>query len=118
MTREGLIQDAIREALGDVPELALYRNNVGVAKHFDPRTHRETVVKYGLFNGSADLIGVYRGRFVSLEVKTPEGRATKEQLQWARVIRACGGHAAFVRSAEEAMHELAVIDALLKGGAP
>lgn len=60
------------------------------------------IVKYGLCNGSADLIGITKGQFVSLEVKRPGGRATPEQIKWLSMVRQMGGIAEIVHSVEEA----------------
>jgi len=51
MSETGIQQD-IRLALGSCPSIKMFRNNVGAYK--DP-TGR--VIRYGLFVGSADLIG-------------------------------------------------------------
>lgn len=90
------IQQQIRLALGREPDLVLWRNNTGVAKH-DGRK-----VRYGLALGSSDLVGILAGRFVALEVKRPKGRASDEQKLFVELVRAKGGFAAFVRSVDEA----------------
>lgn len=99
---EARIQDEIRAALGAIEGLVLWRNNVGLAKHFDPKTHETQTVRYGLANGSADLIGLLNGRFVALEVKRPGELPTAEQQQWLQLVRNNGGFATFVCSADEA----------------
>jgi len=45
--------------------------------------------------GIADLIGVYNGRFVAIEVKLPENKkgATKLQTWFLDKVNDCGGHA-------------------------
>ena len=60
----------------------------------------------GLCVGSSDLIG-YRqvdgvAQFVAFEVKSPTGRATKEQTQFLDHITRAGGCAGIVRSVEDA----------------
>ncbi len=98
MERE--IQRDIREALGQEPDLVLWRNNVGVAQ-FTKQGRKQTVA-YGLAPGSADLVGILAGRFFALEVKTATGRASEEQRLWLNLVRAKGGFAAIVRSVDEA----------------
>lgn len=92
---ETLIQQRIRLAIGRVPDLVLWRNPVG----FDERAGQ----RYGLTVGASDLIGCLAGRFFALEVKTPSGRPSKEQLQFLQLVRDKGGFSAIVRSPEEAM---------------
>lgn len=49
--------------------------------------------------GMSDLIGWDdHGRFVAIEVKTPTGRATPEQLSFIAAVRAAGGRALIARS--------------------
>jgi len=103
---EPQIQDAIRLALGKLDDLVLWRNNVGVAQHWNGRDVE--TVKYGLANGSADLVGILRvtptaGRFVALEVKTETGRVSPEQTKWLALVRKMGGFACVVRSVDEAL---------------
>jgi len=52
--------------------------------------------------GRADLIGVFRGRFVALEVKTTRGRQTAEQQMFQQLIERKGGEYAVLRSVEDA----------------
>lgn len=110
---ESALMDAIRLALGQRDDLVLWRNNVGLTEYWDGKS--VSVVKYGLANGSADFVGVLMpaGRFVALEVKTPTGRATAEQLQWLALVRRFGGFACIVRSVEDAHAAVA----RAKGGA-
>lgn len=97
--READIQQEIRLALGLVPGLVLFRNNIGATQH--PGTARP--VHYGVGGkGGSDLIGLLDGRFVALEIKTPTGRVSQEQIDFIEVIRTNGGFAAVVRSVEEA----------------
>jgi hypothetical protein len=102
--READLQDEIRLALGQVPGLALWRNNVGVGAV----GRAQTRVRFGLSVGSADLIGVVRmdsgiGRFIALEVKTAAGSVSPAQRQWLQLVSALGGYAAIVRSVEGAL---------------
>lgn len=99
---EARIQDEIRAALGKIDGLVIWRNNVGIANHFDPNTHETQTVKYGLADGSADLIGLLNGRFIALEVKRPGEAPTGKQQQWLTLVRNNGGFAAIVTSADDA----------------
>lgn len=93
------IQNQIRLAIGQLPDVVIWRNESGVAEH------RGRYVRYGLQKGSSDLIGTLApyGRFLALEVKTPNGRISKEQKLFLDLVRRQGGFACVVRSAEEAL---------------
>lgn len=100
--REGLIQDEIRLALGEVPGLVLWRNNIGEARYGEAR------VPYGVGgDGGADLIGCYRGRFLAVEIKTPTGRQSPEQITFAACVERNGGEYVVLRSVEDARAWLA-----------
>lgn len=58
----------------------------------------------GLAVGSSDIVGMAPGgRFLAVEVKTPKGRATKEQLRFIEAVQASGGIAGIARSVEDAL---------------
>ena len=92
---------AIRNTLNQREDVRVFRNNCG----FD----RERKVKYGLVNGSADLIGWRTltitpemvgkeiAQFVSVEVKTPKGKTSAEQENWLEQVNCAGGHAIVAR---------------------
>ena len=86
--------NAIRLAVNKSGLARLWRNNVGCLQG----------VRYGLAVGSADLVGITRdGRFVSIEVKTPDGKMRPEQVTWAETVRRFNGIAIVARSVEEAI---------------
>lgn len=101
--KETLIQQEIRAALNQRSECRLFRNNTGQL-----RNEAGGYVRFGLAVGSADLVGVLKpwGRFFALEIKTPSGRLTVQQKEWARTIRDFGGFVACVRSVDEALAAL------------
>lgn len=86
----------------------VWRNNVGKYKKDD------RWITYGLCVGSADLVGVEQvvvtpemvgktfGRFLAVEVKTPEGRLSKEQKAWLKTVQDFGGRAVVFRSDDDA----------------
>ena len=103
---ERQIQQAIRLAVQG-PDLVLWRNNVGHGVLSDGRH-----IDYGLAVGSADLVGICAGRFFALEVKSPTGRVSDDQMTWLALVRSKGGFAAVVRSVEDA---LAAVERCRKG---
>lgn len=100
---EAHLQDAIRLALGRYADrgVAFWRNNSGLAEHWTERGVER--VRYGLAPGSADLVGIVRGRFVALEIKTASGRIAPEQAQWLALVERCGGVGRVVRSVADAV---------------
>lgn len=95
MRAEADIQRAIMLALSARDDCVIWRNNVG----FD----RENAVRYGLCKGSADLVGIVKpGIFVAIEVKSPIGKASPEQLRFLALVRSMGGRAGVARSVEDA----------------
>ncbi len=58
----------------------------------------------GLCKGSADIIGIAPdGRFLAVEVKTPKGRPSAEQINFIDVVNRSGGIAGIARSPEDAL---------------
>lgn len=98
---ESQLMDRIRLVLGADSAAVFWRNNTGVAET------RGYTIRYGLGNGSADLIGVFRGRFVAVEVKTPSGRQSDDQRRWELLVESKGGVYAIVRSEDDARQLLA-----------
>lgn len=74
----------------------LWRNNTGKLQNKDGRW-----VTYGLCVGSPDLIGIYKGKFVGIEIKQPNKKPTKEQQQFIDFVNKSGGIAAVVYSPDE-----------------
>ena len=88
-----------------------FRNNCGQYK-----TDQGYVIRYGVGNpGGSDLIGIVPtvitedmvnktlGVFAAIEVKTPTGKASKDQLNFIDVILQNGGIAGICRSPEDAL---------------
>lgn len=105
---EQAIQQAIRLKLGKGRN-RLWRNNTGAL-----RDERGQLVRYGLCQGSADLIGIrtvtitpdmvgqHVGIFTAIEVKAPRGRVSPEQAAFLAMVREQGGIAGIARSVAEA----------------
>ena len=69
----------------------LWRNNIGFCHN--PK------MTFGLCPGSADLIGLTKdGQFLAIEVKSPRGKPSQEQLDFATTVRRLGGIAIICRS--------------------
>ena len=98
MTEEHRIQNEIRAALS--PYCIIFRMNVGSGRTEDGR-----FFSTGVPRGFSDLFGVRKsdGRAVFIEVKTPKGRPTKQQINFISRMRAAGAIAGICRSAEDAV---------------
>ena len=55
-----------------------------------------------MMNGLPDICGVYQGKSIWLEVKTPGGRVSKIQEYRHQAIRDAGGYVCVPRSVKEA----------------
>lgn len=68
------------------------------------------MMTFGLCTGSADLIGIHHatGKFIAIEVKTPKGRPTTEQLRFIEAVKKAGGIAGIARSPEDALKLIAL----------
>ena len=105
------LQQRIRLALGTLPDVRAFRNQVGSLP--DPRSGR--LVQFGLARGSADLIGWRTlvitpemvgqrvAVFTSLEIKTPTGRLAPAQRHWLHAVEGAGGIAGVARSVGDAL---------------
>ncbi len=72
-------------AVTALPDSLFWRSGSGVGRTATGNILRANVP------GCADLTGCYRGRFVAIEVKTPNGRQSRPQrLFQAAVVRAGG----------------------------
>lgn len=100
MNPETKLQNEIRVALCQ-QGCIVHRCNTGLYYSKDG-----TPVRCGEV-GHTDLYG-HRpdGKAFYLEIKTPVGRASKEQKQFVRVMRATGAVAGFARTVEDAVREV------------
>jgi hypothetical protein len=104
-------QDIMRSIMLAPHGCRLWRNNTGAIKDQTGR-----LVRFGLCTGSSDLIGILPititpemigkriGVFVALEVKTPKGKPTEEQINFIQRVRELGGFAGVARSVDEALN--------------
>lgn len=102
---ETTISKQIRIALNRTNRVRLLDNEVGFASH--------ERVRYGLGNGSPDLVGVLRcGRVFCIEVKTPRAYRTPDhgcsadQLAWWRAAPLWGVLGGIADSVERALELL------------
>lgn len=92
------IQNQIRMALS--PIAVVFRVNTGTVKTIDGR-----YFKTGVPRGYSDLSGFRKsdGKMFFLEIKTPTGRASKDQLHFLEQMSQYPVITGIARSAEEAL---------------
>ena len=116
---EARIQAEVMRAVGALPGVRIFRNTVGegwqgrVARHVGECVLLEGAryVRFGLLPGSPDLIGwrterIAGGdvaRFLGLEVKTPTGVVSPEQVKFLAALRAAGAVSGVVRNPADAI---------------
>lgn len=91
---------AIRDALCKCGAL-IWRNNSGIATWESGQRTR-----YGLGIGSADLVGLFRGRFVAVEVKAARGAVSPDQVAWRRAVEQAGGLYVLARVGETSLEDV------------
>ena len=102
MTEAG-IQAQILLAIGRMPDLLVWRQNVGKMIAANGR-----VVSFGV-PGCPDIIGCYRGRFIGIEVKAPKGRQSDQQIKFQAAVERAGGIYILARSVNDAVSALGAI---------
>lgn len=111
MNKETKIQRLIMIALSEAGH-TVWRNETGnfwtgQVIHKDNQTvtlARAQMMPCGLCKGSSDLVGITNdGIFFAIEVKTPQGRVSKEQQHFIDHVNEKGGIAGVARSPQDAL---------------
>jgi hypothetical protein len=77
----------------------VWRNNTGALPDKNGR-----IIKFGLCNGSSDIIGINPdGKFLAVECKNANGRATPEHKRFLAAVIAGGGRAGIARNGQQAI---------------
>lgn len=109
---ESEVQSAIRLLLGQLPDVRIWRNNVGQTT--TGTGERRSTVRFGLAVGSSDLLAIVapHGRWLAIEVKAEDWRPAhsgakhkheEEQRQWMAIVRRFGGVAGFAQCESDAL---------------
>ena len=56
--------------------------------------------------GVSDIIGIYKNRFLAIEIKTEKGKVTKHQARFLKAVEDNGGIAFVARSVEDVIEKL------------
>lgn len=99
MSETQIMQD-ILVAVSALPETLVWRHNTGVGV-----TRARTILRAGL-PGSADIIGVSRGRAVAIEVKTASGRQSEQQRKFQAAWERARGVYVLARSVDDVLAAL------------
>lgn len=83
------IQARILERLGFIREGFFWRENSGMVKQQD--AYGKTRMWRAGIKGIADIIGVYKGRFVAIEVKAKGKKPSTFQIAYLERVKQCGG---------------------------
>lgn len=75
-------------------------NNVGI--------YNQKTGKYYFhgIKGVSDILGIYKGKFLAVEVKTPDGKLSEDQQLFLDKVDEEGGNALIVRSVDELIEDL------------
>ena len=95
------IQNKIRKELSKYG--VVLRLNTGVFRTADGR-----IISSGLPAGTSDLLYVGENKVAFLEVKTPSGRPSAEQINFINRMKKLGHTAAIVRSVDDALKMIGV----------
>ena len=92
--KESLIVNGIRKRLNDIEGAFFFKIHGGPMQ----------------MAGISDIIGIYKGRFIAIEVKRPENRkgVTKIQAFFLDRVNRCGGLGFVSTSIEETLEKLGI----------
>jgi hypothetical protein len=92
--------NAILREFGTRPSLRLWRQNTGAARI------GKRLIRFGV-PGQADLTGILgNGKRIEIEVKSPTGRQTPEQIAFGRIIERFRGVYIVARSTDDVRRRL------------
>lgn len=104
-TPEGLIKQAICQYLATRRDILFWVNaTTGI---YDPKRgiFRKNNSPYSR-NGVSDILGIYQGRMLAIEVKSAVGKLTPEQREFLQEVSERGGIAFMARSVNDVIFEL------------
>lgn len=86
---EHQIQARILERLGFLKDGFFWRENSGMVKQQD--AYGKVRMWRAGIKGIADIVGVYKGRFVAIEVKAQGKKPSAFQIAYLERVKQCGG---------------------------
>lgn len=106
---EKLIEQSILQFLEFLPGCFAWKNHT--TGYFNTRTQKFTKQKskYAI-NGVSDILGVYKGRLLAIEVKDPKNKTrTDEQNRFIELVNRYGGLAFYATSVDEVKEKLVAV---------
>jgi hypothetical protein len=102
------IENSIIDTLNILPHCKVWKNqSAGI---FDPQKKVfRKLTKYQI-RGVSDILGIYRGKMLCLEVKSKTGKLTDEQKNFLFDMELLGAVTGCVRSVSDALDLLSKID--------
>lgn len=95
------IETSILRYLEFIPGCYAWKNHTGGYFDSKTKTFKKQRSKYAI-NGVSDILGVYNGKFVAIEVKKPSNKKrTTEQSAFIEVVIKNGGIAFYATSIED-----------------
>lgn len=106
------IKNEILEYLAHHQIFAWPNDSTGI---YDPikGVYRKKMSKY-FIRGTSDILGIYQGKLLAIEVKSKTGRLSIEQQKFLRTIAQEGGIAIMARSVEEVEEALTLCSSAYK----
>ncbi len=100
------IEKSILQYLEFLPMCFAWKNVTGGFFDTKTKTFKKQRNKYAI-NGSSDILGVYDGRFLAIEVKRPSNKLrNKDQDNFIKLINSHGGIAFYAGSIDEVKERL------------
>jgi penicillin-binding protein-related factor A (putative recombinase) len=100
------IEKSILEYLEHLPECYAWKNVTGGFFNTKTKTFRKQTNKFAI-NGTSDILGIYKGKFLAIEVKRPSNKVRpQEQLNFINQINIMGGKAFFATSIDDVREAL------------
>lgn len=101
---ESHIRNAILKWLWLHRGFVFIHDSVGI---YDPtrRVFRKNFNRFRI-KGVSDILGIWRRKFLAIEVKTSAGRPSPEQLEFINQVNSLGGIAFIARSIHEVEEQL------------
>ena len=94
-----------------IKRLFHWRNNTGMI--FSEYKGKKRAFKMGQV-GSPDIFIVILGQIIGLEIKSPKGKQSENQIEWQKAFEKAGGKYHLIYSVEELQNIISVYETYVK----